>query len=480
MYISKIVLNNFRGYLGEHTFCFRPGINYLTGSNNVGKSSLFYAITLLRSATIKDLQCNRNIYSSENDPVSIEITFSGDDLALEIDNLVTHKSKEALKNHIIWTYNIGHLTFKRTTESVTYDKKVSKPGELLVFSDKLNEFENITGLDAPIKALFEITWIEAQQSADSEIKKTTTSPYITLLKLTTKEFFKSPEYRDYLNKTEELLKGLEENVRSELLGSLSDIITNQFGRKIETSIQFSEPTEMNYLTNSKLFIDDGINKEINDHGQGLQRSVALAIIQKLAAMNNKLETPIFYLIDEPEVYLHPTAQHAIRDSLVTLSDSHQVFVSTHSPFIMDRYSKNGNRNSLKVLKKIEKNNNEFIDIDDVSDKINIISNIPTTAEINYFAYGIVSIDFHNQLFDKCEKISGTSSVKGIDDEFYNFIKDDAKLLVCTSFGNTQYKTLPTKIRNLIHHNAQVLNNEISNDDMEKSVKFLISYIEKNE
>ena len=38
-----------------------------------------------------------------------------------------------------------------------------------------------------------------------------------------------------------------------------------------------------------------------------------------------------YLVEEPETFLHPSAQDEMLMSLLSLSDSNQIFITTHSP-----------------------------------------------------------------------------------------------------------------------------------------------------
>ena len=49
MYISKLKLNNFKGFAGELEFNFSEGINFLVGNNNCGKTTIFRAIEFLQN-----------------------------------------------------------------------------------------------------------------------------------------------------------------------------------------------------------------------------------------------------------------------------------------------------------------------------------------------------------------------------------------------------------------------------------------------
>lgn len=86
-------------------------------------------------------------------------------------------------------------------------------------------------------------------------------------------------------------------------------------------------------------IDDGVEVAMTEKGHGLQRAVALALLQVYAEIvskkdQSKPEKPFFLFIDEPEVCLHPIAQAKLLDSLIEISKTKQVFLTTHSPFFL--------------------------------------------------------------------------------------------------------------------------------------------------
>ena len=53
MYISKITLNNFRCFKGNHVLEFNEGINFFVGDNNSGKTTIFKAIEFIQSGKNK-------------------------------------------------------------------------------------------------------------------------------------------------------------------------------------------------------------------------------------------------------------------------------------------------------------------------------------------------------------------------------------------------------------------------------------------
>lgn len=49
MYISKIILNNFKSFAGRHELELSDGINFFVGNNNCGKTTIFRAIEFIQS-----------------------------------------------------------------------------------------------------------------------------------------------------------------------------------------------------------------------------------------------------------------------------------------------------------------------------------------------------------------------------------------------------------------------------------------------
>ena len=54
MYISKIILINFKSFEGENVINFTKGINFLVGNNNSGKTTIFNAVEFLRNGKYED------------------------------------------------------------------------------------------------------------------------------------------------------------------------------------------------------------------------------------------------------------------------------------------------------------------------------------------------------------------------------------------------------------------------------------------
>ena len=83
--------------------------------------------------------------------------------------------------------------------------------------------------------------------------------------------------------------------------------------------------------------EDGSLKSLSNYGHGLQRSALMAVLTFLASVSQVstgLKSRVL-LIDEPELFQHPSMIKKIRDTLLRLSESgFQVVITTHSPHLL--------------------------------------------------------------------------------------------------------------------------------------------------
>ncbi|MDN8705063.1 AAA family ATPase, partial [Staphylococcus aureus] len=78
---------------------------------------------------------------------------------------------------------------------------------------------------------------------------------------------------------------------------------------------------------------------MGEKGHGMQRALALSLLQVYAditcnAHGAGISKPFYLFIDEPEICLHPSGQQKLLEALMIISKSRQVFVTTHSPFLL--------------------------------------------------------------------------------------------------------------------------------------------------
>lgn len=105
-----------------------------------------------------------------------------------------------------------------------------------------------------------------------------------------------------------------------------------------------------FRANTQVWINDGVRTDIRRKGHGLQRALTFALIKVISdnlkkeraqAVPNQLSTrtvsaSTYFILEEPELYLHPQAQRLLFESLVSLSESNnQVILCTHASALID-------------------------------------------------------------------------------------------------------------------------------------------------
>jgi predicted ATP-dependent endonuclease of OLD family len=81
----------------------------------------------------------------------------------------------------------------------------------------------------------------------------------------------------------------------------------------------------------------GVTTSLANRGAGIKRLLMVAYFQYLAERDLSSDRRYIFAIEEPEVFLHPSAQRDLLDSLSLLTDSgNQVLMTTHSPVFAGR------------------------------------------------------------------------------------------------------------------------------------------------
>lgn len=178
------------------------------------------------------------------------------------------------------------------------------------------------------------------------------------------------------------------------------------------------------------------------------------------------------LIDEPELSMHPQWQKDIMSYYKNLFlkdwvQNVQIIIATHSEYIL--------QSALE-----DKDNSLIITLNDINGKIesrkivspNVLPSI-TLAETNYIAFGIISTDYHIQLYGYLQNKTGTeSSVRLCDNYIYQSSLYEHNIHnKVSSYKGNMYHTLPTYIRNAIDHPSST--NKYTYEELKCSTELLI-------
>lgn len=208
-----------------------------------------------------------------------------------------------------------------------------------------------------------------------------------------------------------------------------------------------------------------------DLGSGIEMVLTLLLLKAIAGES---KGSIVYLIDEPELHLHPKAQDKLIEMLIEESKSKQIIISTHSPYIF--------RNCLKkagAIVLMTQNDKKEIEICNANSREwSLVPWGPSWGEVNYFAFRMPTVEFHNELYGFLQEKSEKYRTEEFDKWLYenHGVALDCKWIRQGNGGviKTEDVTLQTFIRHSIHHPENIFNVAYTPSQLEQSVDTLVS------
>ncbi|WP_025645253.1 MULTISPECIES: AAA family ATPase [Psychrobacter] len=481
MKISKLILENFKAFAETIVFDTNKPVVCLVGENNTGKTTVFKAIDFLRSGVSKDKTIDdyKNV-NHKDKHVSITIEIEGN-LRESIENF----SEAKYLPYIVDVGGTQKITLKRTSEEYSIqqgNKSVDiNIKKITVYNSDTDQFENPTGFDKAINTLFEVVSIWSDMDASELMDFGSTKTLGKLLKDICSDFEASSNWSNFLDAHNIAFTTGEESLSKQSQGLVNDIEKSlcEFYGEATVSFDFQPPEPSSFIKLGNIIINDGVETSISEKGSGMQRAFALAVMKVYADFlikhpsNSDLKKPLFFFIDEPEISLHPRAQTTLIESIITISRHQQVFITTHSPFLLKHFASDDI--CTYMTKKINQSAHAI-----AVETMRTFSFSPTLAEINYFTYEICSTDFHNELYGYISSIASLSNAKYFDNwvcDKYN-IEKNKNWKRDKNNGNTITERLSviSYIRHSIHHPENTYNTQYTEEELQCSTQKMLSII----
>lgn len=354
MKINRITIKNFRGikYLDNLEV---SSLNSFVGKNDSGKSIILRAIESFYREKIDTKDVFKGIGPDE--VISIQISYQTpieiDDLLLDsLGNLTIKKefyfdSKGACKvnkfflskDYINEEYqNLWSLKEEELNSIIEkFGLEVKKSGrgnkniirietikDFLISSDRIDKYNDYDEVQKKVEKIYnlkepEFSFFDAEQNLD--IGATTfQNQFKTII---SECFDNNKEITDDL----EVKLNLELNKEFELIKSfMSKNVSNL--KEIKPLVDCDWKKSVKFDLNMK-FEDEEYDIPISHKGTGFKRLLMVAYFEYLASKKN-ISNQIF-AIEEPETFLHPSAQNDLLNSIIQLSLNSQFFITTHSP-----------------------------------------------------------------------------------------------------------------------------------------------------
>jgi putative ATP-dependent endonuclease of the OLD family len=139
-------------------------------------------------------------------------------------------------------------------------------------------------------------------------------------------------YEDLIKEQSLNIKGFVDIVFEENTVEMRTLLESAIAHK-SVSFKFLSDSKLDLYKNIQIFVDDGIDRPLNEKGTGIQSAVIIALFSQYC---NKFHNRSSLLIaEEPELYLHPQARRVISAELnkyiqSSINQERQLIISTHS------------------------------------------------------------------------------------------------------------------------------------------------------
>ena len=375
MILKKAILTNYRGVNGSVEIKFDT-FNCIVGQNDAGKSTILKALDVFLNE-VKPTRADLNVLSPEQQ-FSIELQFIcaneqyflGEQIptTMEAEELVNADGLLTIRK--IWTANETTVTGPKTSiqrkkYNAANDFILKTEAQLIaqctangIATTKGNgeEFNNVEkreklrefNLNSAIPFTYEFDEIPASgqtkiKAIGDAIKKAL--PAFQYFKADTslsdsdttiQKYFKDMAFKliDEQIDTVDIegqIKTQLEGVLSKITDKINDVV--KAGEKVEPKIDFdwSKLITTSFTSNS-----EGNSIPLTSRGDGFRRITMMSYFEYLAeTQRSDIQQQIIFGFEEPETFLHPSAQDNLFDKLISLTkNGYQVITSTHSPTIV--------------------------------------------------------------------------------------------------------------------------------------------------
>jgi predicted ATP-dependent endonuclease of OLD family len=157
-------------------------------------------------------------------------------------------------------------------------------------------------------------------------------------------------------------------LKSKLEESLDNYIKEVWKHNIDVVIDITETGQFTLSIRDSGESNRHDRLPINGRSEGARHFLSLILSLSIESKHNQRKNQLI-LIDEPETHLHPSGIRDLRDELLKIGKNNYVYVSTHSPFLVDRKNKERNviikKNSSALTEKFHIENHTNIIDDEV-------------------------------------------------------------------------------------------------------------------
>lgn len=343
MKLSHILVKDFRSFLGEHQFPLNAGVNYLVGPNNCGKSNLVRAVALAldpdaeydfgRDQPAREKTAGRSLQSRIS--LTLDVGKSGPEETL----LRYAKAYEVAVRKARSATTTGNIqTFARDRQVILITTFASDGSRRVRFGVKgqNREAEEVacaerSKLEDQFRRVLRFAIIRTGEDLESVLK----GKFREILHLVIADHLK-PEMARAMESRERYIEALQAELLQPLRDRVGDLVGQMFPEITVSDLVPDVPSVAQTLSSVDVRLGDASAlTQLTDKGTGVRGAVLVAMLQYLAQESLR---SVVLALEEPEAFLHPAGQEAIRTHLESLvaASGVSLLVSTHSPYTISR------------------------------------------------------------------------------------------------------------------------------------------------
>jgi predicted ATP-dependent endonuclease of OLD family len=377
MKIKKVTINNFRSFKNSTTIDFEENYTTLVGKNGVGKTSILEAINLATSFSFTEGKIKPDDFNSDTEPIEIEVefdnyfflriadwaklpskkikfvakyrdksspgkAFSTIFTTKHVVILECYQKYDELKPSLISTSYVP-LGVQLNTETKNYEYWVKKKNKFKEIQERLLEIHEQDILENFPRIFY------FSKERDKDLKPGYFTTFQKILDELNWRFFKdykTSERNDYVKNWEDIysfiINKVEDPKQSKIINPLKDKIKDFLGENFKSF-------EISLFNLRQPFDDAFFSLRDNDKIITLSRMASgelMIIAYFLLKLTSELsKEEIIFLIDDPELHLHPQLQYKLFEEIKLSQFQH--ILTTHSDIFVDL----GNWKTIKRLTK---------------------------------------------------------------------------------------------------------------------------------
>lgn len=330
MKLRKALISNFRSI--DNLEIDTPNSFALVGPNNVGKSNILQALNIILNRyyptyfSIKPEDFYKKDFSK---PIKIVLRFS--DLTDDERTYFRARSRGYMRQRG------GEPTMYNYSENlnICLELPYDEEGKFYYVGDDFAPLRFSSGQEIVIRSearkfFPKFLFIPGLRDSDRYFSDSTKYEWGKILDTLRRKIDQNNELKDAVEKLrenillDEELSTLNDEIKSGILEFLSDE-----HKAINLSILPIDPGDI--LRSVKLILDDGFESGLEYKGDGIKSLAVIALL----LLATKHDRNLILGLEEPELFLHPSALFILNEAIQRRGTNNQIVYSSHSPFLIN-------------------------------------------------------------------------------------------------------------------------------------------------